>query len=130
MSAAAVIQPQKCIYFVGGSRGNRNRPEVNRLDLPDFKISKVSSMNEARCFVSTAVLDDGQILAMGGHNGRQRMQSVEKYDQVKDKWDFVAPMKEVRSDAGACSRAGEVFIAGGFNGKLIYQSCEYIYWLE
>ena len=103
---------------------------MNRLDLPDFKFSKVSSMNEARCFVSTAVLDDGQILAMGGHNGRQRMQSVEKYDPVKDKWDFVAPMKEIRSDAGACSRAGEVFIAGGFNGKLIYQSCEFINWLE
>jgi len=117
MSAAVI--PQKCIYFVGGSREGRNRSEVNRLDLANYQFSKVSSMNEARCFVSTAVLDDGQVLAIGGHTGRQRLQSAEKYDPEKDRWDFVAPMNEVRSDAGACIWQGQVYIAGGFNGKFI-----------
>lgn len=74
-------------------------------------------MNEARCFVSTATLEDGKILAIGGHNGRQRLKTAEKYDPEEDRWDFVAPMNEVRSDAGACTWKGQVYIAGGFNGR-------------
>jgi hypothetical protein len=99
----AVVPPEKpkWVYFIGGTRQNHHRSEVNRLDLSSLSFSTVSSMNERRCFVSTAVLKNGDILAVGGHNGTFRLKSAERYDPVRNQWEFVASMSEVRSDAGA-----------------------------
>lgn len=43
------------------------------------------------------------IYAMGGFNGRTRMNSVEKYDPVLNQWELLTPMNKQRSDASAAS---------------------------
>jgi N-acetylneuraminic acid mutarotase len=110
------------IFLVGGTDTQR---QVSCLDLATLNFSELPSMNEKRCFVSTVVLGDGVILAIGGHNGRRRLKSVEKYDPQENRWNFVSPMNEVRSDAAAAMvHDSKVFVGGGFNGQRILSSFE------
>ena len=46
-----------------------------------------------------AVLD-GRLYAVGGHNGTERLNSVERYDPATDTWEAVAPMGTVRNALG------------------------------
>lgn len=38
---------------------------------------------------------------MGGYNGRNRMNSAERYDPNTNQWELIAPMHRQRSDASA-----------------------------
>jgi hypothetical protein len=50
----------------------------------------------------------GKIYALGGHNGRKRMNSVERYSPDLNQWQIMPPMHCVRSDASAASLNGKV----------------------
>ena len=63
-------------------------------------------MYSARCYVSVVTLD-GKLYAMGGFNGRERLNSVERFDPVENQWTMVASMNRARSDAGAAVYNGE-----------------------
>jgi len=54
------------------------------------------------------------IYAIGGFNGRTRMNSVERYDPLTNQWEMCPAMVHQRSDASACSLYGRVYVAGGF----------------
>ena len=49
----------------------------------------------------------GLIYACGGFDGRNRQDSVERYDPVRNQWTHVQPMWRKRSDAGATTLDGE-----------------------
>lgn len=53
-------------------------------------------------------MHDGKIYAMGGYNGRMRMNSVERYDPDANQWELVTPMLRQRSDASAASLEDKV----------------------
>lgn len=71
-------------------------------------------MYERRCYVNTTILND-LIYAMGGHNGAQRLNTVEKYDYRTNQWTQSAPMNLARSDASAATYNNRIYIAGGLN---------------
>ena len=73
-------------------------------------------MYTSRCYVS-ATMYDGLIYAVGGFDGRQRLQSAECYDVNANQWHKIASMNCVRSDAAIVAYDGRLFIAGGFTGK-------------
>lgn len=50
---------------------------------------------------------------MGGYNGRNRMDSVERYDPDKNQWELVTPMQKQRSDASAATIHDKIYIVGG-----------------
>lgn len=62
---------------------------------------------DLRCYVSV-VMHDGKIYAMGGYNGRIRMNSVERYDPDANQWELITPMLRQRSDASAASLGDKV----------------------
>lgn len=53
-------------------------------------------------------MHDGKIYAMGGYNGRIRMNSVERYDPDANQWELITPMLRQRSDASAASLEDKV----------------------
>lgn len=71
-------------------------------------------MYERRCYVNTTILND-LIYAMGGHNGAQRLNTVEKYDYRTNQWTQSSPMNLARSDASAATYGNRIYIAGGLN---------------
>ena len=73
-----------------------------------------ANMHERRCYVNTTILN-GLIYAMGGHNGAQRLDTVEKYDYKTNQWTIVNSMNLARSDASAATYDNKIYIAGGLN---------------
>lgn len=65
-----------------------------------------------RCYVSVAVLR-GKIYALGGYNGRNRMNSAERYDPERNQWELITPMQRQRSDASASTVNDKIYIVGG-----------------
>jgi influenza virus NS1A-binding protein len=59
-------------------------------------------MNEARRALSAAVLADG-IYAIGGFDGNNYMNSVEKFEEGDREWTYVASMKQARCTHSAVS---------------------------
>lgn len=55
-------------------------------------------------------MHEGKIYAMGGYNGRIRMNSVERYDPDANQWELISPMLRQRSDASAASLQDKVSI--------------------
>lgn len=45
---------------------------------------------------------------MGGYNGHSRLDSVERYDPDRNQWEILAPMRRLRSDAGAAALGDNV----------------------
>ena len=87
------------------------------LDLATLCWTKLSSMQQRRCYVATCRYGTG-ILAIGGHDGRQRHRSVEFYDPVTNIWTQMASLTIERSDAGLVNYRGRVFAIGGFTGSV------------
>ncbi|GIY73801.1 hypothetical protein CEXT_569881 [Caerostris extrusa] len=62
-------------------------------------------MIEPRCYV-TALSLKGVVYALGGFDGRERLESCEKFDPLSTQWTHIADMNVRRSDAsGALHKA-------------------------
>ncbi len=55
---------------------------------------------------------DGYIYAVGGYDGRSRIDTVEKYNLVENKWTFVASMGVALSRCEAVGAHGYLYVAG------------------
>lgn len=81
-------------------------------------------MHSRRCYVSVVELN-GKIYAMGGHDGIQRLNSVERYDPMTNQWTMLAPLSTDRSDASCTALNGKLYAIGGFNGTQCLSSGGY-----
>lgn len=52
------------------------------------------------------------IYAMGGYDGTNQLNSVERYDVEVGTWSFVAPMKHRRSALGVTVYQGKIYVLG------------------
>ena len=112
------------LYLVGGydNIGPTYHSSVWCLNLDTMEWIEYSSKMEAkRCYISTCFWRD-QIIAIGGHDGRERHRSVEAYDPHKNIWQPMASLCVARSDAAAVNYDDRMFIFGGFNGE-VRHSC-------
>lgn len=70
---------------------------MSRMDLQNLgEWEDLRSMNEKRCYLSTALLDDDHFLAIGGFDADVRFRTVELYTVSKNMWESVAVMNTVR----------------------------------
>ncbi|OCT90403.1 hypothetical protein XELAEV_18019015mg [Xenopus laevis] len=67
---------------------------------------------------------DTSVFAMGGYNGTDQLNSVERYDVEKDVWSFVAPMRHRRSALGVTVHQGKIYVLGGYDGSTFIDSVE------
>lgn len=53
-------------------------------------------MNEQRCYVSGAMIDDENIIAIGGFNEDSRLSSAEILNLDRNQWSNIAIMNTIR----------------------------------
>lgn len=68
-------------------------------------------MHHRRCYVSVCVLN-GNIYAIGGHDGHSRLRTVEVYCPKTNQWTLLESMDTRRSDADACVVDGQIYVLG------------------
>lgn len=68
-------------------------------------------MHCRRCYVSVAELN-GLIYAIGGYDGHNRLNTVERYNPKTNQWTVITPMNMQRSDASACVLKGKIYATG------------------
>lgn len=74
-------------------------------------------MNECRNAHAIA-LCKGNAYVLGGFSGKQRLNTVEKYNVKEDKWQQMAQMKDKRHYLSACTLNDEyIYAFGGFFGS-------------
>ena len=59
-------------------------------------------------YISSLYISDSKIYAMGGYDGRSRLNSCERYDPANNQWEMLPSMHRRRSDASSDSLAGKV----------------------
>lgn len=68
-------------------------------------------MHTQRCYVAV-VEHNGLIYALGGYDGKNRLDSAERYDPITNQWTLIPNMNCLRSDAHACTFNGKIYITG------------------
>jgi len=115
-----VSSGKNTVYLAGGEfpDGNPSR-FVWRYDPVLDLWQEMESLIVPRSELGLAMLD-GYIYAVGGWEGNHKVESVEKYDSVRNKWSFVAPMKTPLMSASVISCNGMLYVAGGD----IHEECD------
>ncbi|XP_036282126.1 kelch-like protein 35 [Pipistrellus kuhlii] len=73
---------------------------------------KVASLHEGRWRHKMVALL-GQLFAVGGFDGLQRLRSVERYDPFSNTWESAEPLPEAVSSAAVVPCAGRLYVIGG-----------------
>jgi hypothetical protein len=63
-------------------------------------------------------------LVMGGLSSFSALASMERYDVSSGQWSVAAAMTTARSDFGACTLAGELYVTGGCSNENLLSSVE------
>ena len=85
-----------------------------------------ASMEAARAGHS-AVLLQGHIYVIAGHNGECCQNSAECYNPLTDQWAEISSMSDVRRSAAAVAVGGKILVVGGFGDMSFHtveSSCE------
>ena len=85
-----------------------------------------ASMEAARAGHSAVVLQ-GHIYVIAGHNGEHCQNSAECYNPSTDQWTEISSMSDVRRSAAAVAVGGKLLVVGGFGDMSDYvveSSCE------
>ena len=113
-SAAIALSPVEILITGGGSPPKKD----TRIYLTQKNdIIARSCMNESRN-AHAITMCKGAVYVLGGFSGKQRLNSMEKYQIKEDKWTQMAPMKDKRHYLSACSVNDEcIYAFGGFFGS-------------
>jgi hypothetical protein len=84
---AACLGPDNKIYAIGGYGGGDNAclSSAERFDLATGKWELIAPMNEPRRALTAVALPDG-IYAIGGYNGKEYINTVERYNIYTNEW--------------------------------------------
>jgi len=110
------------IYAVGGINMEGN--ELDTAEVLDVAMGgrtqawrNIANMNTRRRGVAIGVLN-GKLLAVGGHDGKRCLSSVESYDPETDTWSPVADMTVPRYGAGVAVLNGFLYCVGGRSSRV------------
>ncbi|KER28755.1 hypothetical protein T265_04447 [Opisthorchis viverrini] len=74
------------------------------------------TMQHPRRWLGATVLNQ-KIYAIGGFDGKTRLNSAEMLEHSSDKWRSIAPMLSRRSSLGVAALRGNIYAAGGFTSN-------------
>ncbi|KAM4702454.1 kelch-like protein 35 [Discoglossus pictus] len=111
-SEFAVCTLKNNMYISGG--------HINSSDVQVFNSKlnvwiKVASLHKGRWRHKMATLK-GEVYAVGGFDGVERLSSVERYNQFTNSWSPVTPMLEAVSSAAVVSCMNKLYVIGGALG--------------
>lgn len=121
-AGAAVLDGS--LYVVGGFAGTENTiwnpsNHVFRFDPAGDTWTERAPLPTARGGLAVATLQ-GELVAVGGYDGRENPAAVEVYDPAIDQWSAVAPLPTPRDHLAAVT-IGEVLYAIGGRVQLNYR---------
>ncbi|KAH9507130.1 Kelch-like protein 10 [Dermatophagoides farinae] len=79
------------------------------------KIYIIGGSDETRSFHCAVCYRNRYIIVCGGHNGNERLRSVEIYDCKLNHWHYLPSMQSIRSDASAVIYNDCIYVAGGID---------------
>nr|KAG5686106.1 hypothetical protein BaRGS_013097 [Batillaria attramentaria] len=108
------------VYVVGGSDGTQDLNSVDYLDLEKQKWKTAVAMNAPRSSVARyqAAISAymGGLVAVGGTDSWNCLNSVEMYSPASDTWTYVAPLNNLRRGAGVDVVNNKLWVLGGSDG--------------
>ncbi|CAG0916317.1 unnamed protein product [Notodromas monacha] len=108
-----VVSGENVMYLAGGEfpDGSASRA-VWRYDPVFDQWQEMAQMLEPRSELGLAMVD-GQIYAVGGWEGCQRLKTVEQYNPASNTWKLVAPLKLAVTSPAVVAHAGHLYVTGG-----------------
>lgn len=107
------------MYVMGGGSGAEVLCSAEKIDLTQgsgaCSWEPIAEMGHARLGFA-AVAHNGLVYAIGGFNGKDDQDTVERYDPLTNTWATVAPMLSKRSSVCACVCKQHIYVIGGFDG--------------
>ncbi|PIO66295.1 kelch repeat protein [Teladorsagia circumcincta] len=80
-------------------------------------------MSVCRRALGAAALD-GFVYAVGGNNGLECLDTVERYDLFRNEWIRVASLGTRRDDASVSVLNGCLYAVGGYDGNAVLNTVE------
>ena len=102
------------LYVIGGYNSGGSQNPLSTVDIydPSTGTWSTSNMNEARFHLQTKVIN-GEIYAIGGHNGSNTLSSVEVYDPDTNTWTLSSQMTSPRYLLQTEVFDGNIYAIGG-----------------
>jgi kelch-like protein 10 len=116
----ASIFLNNCVYVLGGYDGTNSRflNSCEQYDLEKDEWKSVSPMVIAKCAFGATTVSNRYIYTVGGYDGQERLNTIERYDYKTDKWTLLdVQLKNALSNSACVSIAENtlVILGGGFN---------------
>ena len=111
------------LFVIGGEDSWRGVQIYN----PVLKEWRQGASMEAARAGHNAVLLQGHIYVIAGHNGEHCQNSAECYNPLADQWAEISSMSDVRRSAAAVAVGGKILVVGGFGDMSFHtveSSCE------
>lgn len=80
-------------------------------------------MNTVRSGAGVCALGN-YIYVMGGYDGTNQLNTVERYDVETDSWSYTASMRHRRSALGVTAHHQRIYVLGGYDGNTFLDSVE------
>ena len=123
LKCCSVTSFREELYVIGGEGSWCNVQIFN----PVLEKWRNGSLMETRRAGHNAVVLQGSIYAIAGHNGNVCQNSVECYNPLTDQWKKVSNISKARRFAAAATTAEKIIVVGGFGDMTdatIEPSCE------
>lgn len=108
-----VVTGQGKLYMAGGEYpdGSASRA-MWRFDPVLNAWHEMAGMNVCRSELGLVMMD-GCVYAVGGWEGKSRLDSVERYDPELNSWSFIPPLKMAVTSPAVVAYRGSLFVTGG-----------------
>jgi len=108
-----VVSGQGKLYMAGGEYPDGSASKAMwRYDPVLNAWHEMAGMNVCRSELGLVMLD-GCVYAVGGWEGRSRLDSVERYDPETNSWHFVPPLKMAVTSPAVVAYDGALYVTGG-----------------
>mmetsp|Transcript_11866 Transcript_11866/g.27520 ORF Transcript_11866/g.27520 Transcript_11866/m.27520 type:complete len:699 (+) Transcript_11866:168-2264(+) len=112
----AVALDQK-VYILGGDKGGGDGilRSVEVLDVETGEITESRPMLAARSHACFGVIDRMIYVAGGRGQGYEALDTCERYDPVRDRWEYMARLPRAVEQAGSATVGDKLYVLGGFS---------------
>mmetsp|Transcript_86160 Transcript_86160/g.267700 ORF Transcript_86160/g.267700 Transcript_86160/m.267700 type:complete len:445 (-) Transcript_86160:14-1348(-) len=107
------------VFLLGGHRVDGRwsaGSNLLRLSMQTLEWESLPPMSQRRTF-ATAASAAGKVYVLGGFDGRQLLNSAERFDTLTRTWETLPPMTAPRYMCGATAIRGSLYVVGGVGNQ-------------
>ncbi|XP_072039998.1 LOW QUALITY PROTEIN: uncharacterized protein [Amphiura filiformis] len=113
------------VLFVVGGRSSSGDPfkSIECYDLRSDKWLRILEMSTKRRHVGVMAIKN-KVYAIGGHDGKEHLNTMEVFDSKKNTWTTLAAMKNKRRGVAVAYLGGPLYACGGLDDSMCFQDVE------